>query len=81
MSPLSTLATAALLGTDRRPPDWPVLDGPVGAMLGHIPRDSLEKALLQTVGVLGTCQLAGVLPNKNDSAPTPAAECRRSKCC
>lgn len=79
MSPLSTLATAALLGTDRRPPDWPVLDGPVGALLGHIPRDSVEKALLQTMGVLGTCQLAGVLPNKEDSAPVPAAEERSPK--
>ncbi len=74
MNPLASLATSALLGTERRPPDWPVLEGAHGALLARIPRDSVEKALLQTAGVLGTCQLAGFLPAKAGKAPAPAAE-------
>ncbi len=74
MSALASLATSALLGTDRRPPEWPAPEGPVGALLGRIPRDQVEKALLQTAGVLGTCQLAGMLPAKIDSALLPAAD-------
>lgn len=74
MNALASLATSALLGTDRRPPEWPVLDGPLGALLGRIPRESVEKALLQTVGVLGTCQLAGMLSPKDDSAPSVAED-------
>lgn len=74
MNALASLATSALLGTDRRPPEWPVLDGPLGTLLGRIPRESVEKALLQTVGVLGTCQLAGMLPPKDDSAPSMAED-------
>ena len=61
MNPLASLATSALLGTERRPPDWPVLEGAHGALLARIPRESVEKALLQTAGVLGTCQLAVLL--------------------
>lgn len=74
MNPLSSLATSALLGTERRPPDWPALDGALGALLARIPRDSVEKALLQTAGVLGTCQLAGMLPSKSGEASAAAAE-------
>jgi hypothetical protein len=73
MNPLASLATSALLGTERRPPDWPVLEGAHGALLARIPRDSVEKALLQTAGVLGTCQLAGFLPAKAEKVPEPAA--------
>lgn len=73
MNALTTLSTSALLGTDRRPPDWPVLEGPVGELLGRIPRDSVEKALLQTAGVLGTCQLAGLLPAKQNTALSTTA--------
>lgn len=74
MNALASLATTALLGTDRRPPEWPALDGPLGTLLVRIPRDSVEKALLQTVGVLGTCRLAGMLPPQKDSAPSVAEE-------
>ncbi|WP_395739996.1 DUF5691 domain-containing protein [Prosthecobacter sp.] len=69
MSALASLATHALLGTERHPPQWPVPDGAVGALLARIPKDSVEKALLQTAGVLGTCHLAGLLPGKADAAP------------
>lgn len=74
MNPLASLATSALLGTERRPPDWPVLEGAHGALLSRIPRESVEKALLQTAGVLGTCQLAGFLPAKAEKVPAPAAD-------
>ncbi|WP_395753162.1 DUF5691 domain-containing protein [Prosthecobacter sp.] len=69
MSTLASLATHALLGTERHPPQWPAHEGPMGALLTRIPKDSVEKALLQTAGVLGTCQLAGLLPGKVDAAP------------
>lgn len=72
MSALASLATHALLGTDRHPPQWPVPEGAVGALLARIPKESVEKALLQTAGVLGTCQLAGLLPGKADAAPAPS---------
>ena len=72
MSALASLATSALLGTARHPPEWPAPEGPVGDLLGRIPRDSVEKALLQTAGVLGTCQLAGLLPAQVSSAPAPS---------
>lgn len=74
MNALAELATTALLGTERRPPDWPAPVGPLGSLLARIPHEPVEKALLQTAGVLGTCQLAGLLPAKNDSAIIPAAE-------
>lgn len=74
MNPLASLATSALLGTERRPPDWPGLEGALGALLGRLPREPVEKALLQTAGVLGTCQLAGFLPAKVEMAPAPAAD-------
>lgn len=74
MNPLDSLATSALLGTERRPPDWPVLEGAHGTLLSRIPRDSVEKALLQSAGVLGTCQLAGFLPAKAEHGPAPAAD-------
>jgi len=74
MNSLASLATSALLGTERRPPDWPLLEGAHGALLGRIPRESVEKALLQTAGVLGTCQLAGFLPAKAEKVPAPAAD-------
>jgi hypothetical protein len=74
MNPLASLATSALLGTERRPPDWPVLEGAHGSLLSRIPRDSVEKALLQTAGVLGTCQLAGFLPAKAENIPAPAVD-------
>ncbi|MFN0130540.1 MAG: DUF5691 domain-containing protein [Verrucomicrobiales bacterium] len=74
MNPLASLATSALLGTERRPPDWPVLEGAHGTLLGRIPHNSVEKALLQTAGVLGTCQLAGFLPTKAEKVPAPAAD-------
>ena len=74
MNALDSLATTALLGTDRRPPDWPVLDGPIGELLARIPREAPEKALLQMAGVLGTCQVAGVLPAQHPHAPTLATE-------
>lgn len=69
MSTLASLATHALLGTERHPPQWPFYEGQLGALLSRIPKDSVEKALLQTAGVLGTCQLAGQLPGKVDAAP------------
>jgi hypothetical protein len=72
MSALTSLATSALLGTARHPPEWPAPEGPVGALLGRIPRDSVEKALLQTAGVLGTCQLAGLLPAQMGAVPAPS---------
>ena len=72
MSALASLATSALLGTARHPPEWLAPDGSVGDLLGRIPRDSVEKALLQTAGVLGTCQLAGLLPAQVSSAPAPS---------
>jgi hypothetical protein len=74
MNPLASLATSALLGTERRPPDWPGLEGALGTLLGRLPRESVEKALLQTAGVLGTCQLAGLLPAKAEKVPAPAAD-------
>ena len=74
MNPLASLATTALLGTDRRPPEWPVADGPLGALLERLPRDSVEKALLQTAGSIGTCQLAGFLPPHGGDAPAPAED-------
>lgn len=74
MNALSSLATSALLGTERRPPEWPTLDGAVGAVIARIPREPVEKALLQTAGVLGTCQLAGLLPPASPQAPTRAEE-------
>lgn len=69
MNALASLATSALLGTDRHPPQWPAPDGPVRELLARIPKDSIEKALLQTAGVLGICQLAGLLPGKAEAAP------------
>lgn len=74
MNALASLATSALLGTERRPPEWPVLEGAVGAVIARIPREQTEKALLHTAGVLGTCQLAGLLPAAHANAPTPAEE-------
>jgi hypothetical protein len=74
MNALASLATTALLGTERRPPDWPAPDGPLGTTLARIPRDSVEKALLQTVGVLGTCQLAGLLPVKSEHSISAAID-------
>ena len=72
MNSLASLAKTALLGTERRPPDWPAFDGPVGGLLDKLPRDQTEKALLQTAGVLGTCQLAGWQPAIGDDAPQAA---------
>ena len=72
MNSLASLTKAALLGTERRPPDWPAFDGPVGGLLDQLPRDRTEKALLQTAGVLGTCQLAGWQGAVGDDAPQPA---------
>lgn len=74
MNPLASLATSALLGTERRPPDWPAPDGPLGITLARISRESVEKALLQTVGVLGTCQLAGLLPGKSGHSVSVAID-------
>lgn len=62
MNALDSLATAALLGTERRPPDWPDPEGPIGELIAKLPRDDTGKALLQTAGVLGTCYLAGWQP-------------------
>ncbi len=62
MNALASLATTALLGTERRPPEWPTLEGPLGDLIAKIPRDETEKALLQTAGVLATCHLAGWQP-------------------
>jgi hypothetical protein len=74
MNALASLANAALLGTQRRPPTWPALDGPIGALLDRIPRDPPERALLQTAAVLGTCHLAGWLPAEVAAVPPPAAD-------
>ncbi len=74
MNPIASLANQALLGTDRRLPDWPALEGPIGLVLGRIPRDSTEKAVLQTAGVLATCRLAGTLPEKVGENPPPSPE-------
>ncbi|MDX2019437.1 MAG: DUF5691 domain-containing protein [Deltaproteobacteria bacterium] len=62
MNALASLAATALIGTERRPPEWPSQDGPLGELLAKITRDQPEKALLQTAGVLATCHLAGWLP-------------------
>ncbi|HCN78168.1 MAG TPA: hypothetical protein DIT13_13360 [Verrucomicrobiales bacterium] len=74
MNALAPLATSALLGTERRAPDWPMLEGALGTLLSRIPRDSVEKALLQAAGVLGTCQLAGFLPARAGNVPAPATD-------
>jgi len=70
MNTLAQLTATALLGTERRSTEWPVLDNVAGALLAKLPKDNVEKALLQTMGVLGTCELAGILPKKNDDAPS-----------
>ena len=62
MTALGSLATTALLGTERRPPEWPEADGPLGELLAKLSREQAEKALLQTAGVIGTCHLAGWQP-------------------
>ncbi len=72
MNALAFLATTALLGTERRPPEWPVPDGPLGEMLAKLPRVPTEKALLQTAGVLGTCHLAGWMPPLVEATLAPA---------
>lgn len=72
MNALSTLATYSLLGTDRRPPQWPVHEGPLGILLASVERTAPEKALLQTAGILGTCHLAGWKP---PMVPDTAAPC------
>lgn len=72
MNALSTLATNSLLGTDRRPPQWPVHEGPLGSLLTSLERTAPEKALLQTAGILGTCHLAGWKP---PIVPDTAAPC------
>jgi len=72
MTALTTLATTALLGTERRPPEWPAPAGPLGDLLAKIPREETERALLQTAGVLATCHLAGWMPPILPEAVTPA---------
>lgn len=74
MNPITSLANQALLGLDRRSPEWPVLEGPIGELLDRIPRDSSEKALLRSAGILATCRIAGNLPPKVENAPPPASE-------
>lgn len=69
MSSLESLAASALLGSNRRAPDWPELSGEFGATLSRIDRENAEKAALQAAGLIAVCALAGVEP---PSHPTPA---------
>lgn len=73
MNAIASLATSALLGTERRPPDWPSAEGPLGELLVKIPRNQTEHTLLQTAGVLATCHLAGWLPQVLPDATSAAS--------
>ena len=74
MNALASLATTALLGTERRPPEWPAPAGPLGELLAKLPRDQPEKTLLQTAGVLGTCHLASWMPPVMEAAVPPVTD-------
>ncbi|WP_295458161.1 DUF5691 domain-containing protein [uncultured Thiodictyon sp.] len=71
MQPLDQLATQLLVGTDRRPPDWPSADGELGALLGEIQAGATapEPTALRLAGVLAVCADAGFLPGTTDRPP------------
>jgi hypothetical protein len=62
MNALEPLAKTALLGTERRAPEWPALEGAIGELMRAVEGDSVEQKFLRTAGVIGTCQLAGWMP-------------------
>lgn len=64
MTPLHELATQLLVGSDRRPPDWPLATGELGELLTRIGdgAEPLETRALRMAGVLAVCAEAGVLP-------------------
>ena len=70
MQPLDQLATQLLIGTDRRPPDWPSADGALGALLTQIQTDASppEPTALRLAGVLAVCADAGFLPGTSEQA-------------
>ncbi len=71
MQQLEQLATALLVGTDRRPPDWPSADGELGRLLSQIQAGATapERTALRMAGVLAVCAEAGFLPGTSDRSP------------
>lgn len=60
MNPLHTLSSAALIGTDRRAPEWPAFEGELGALVRQVSAEAANgQAFLRVAGVLGACHLAG----------------------
>ena len=72
MNPLHTLSSAALIGTERRAPEWPALPGEVGVLVQQIAAEASSQTFLRVAGVLGTCHLAGMSPPLS-SREAPAA--------
>ncbi len=79
MQLIDQLATQLLIGTERRPPDWPSADGELGALLARIQSDASapEPTALRLAGVLAVCADAGFLPDATEQAllaPCPDAQ-------
>lgn len=59
-NPLHLLSSAALIGTDRRAPEWPAFEGELGALVQQVSAEAANgQTFLRVAGVLGACHLAG----------------------
>lgn len=69
-SPWKTLLPPAMVGTDKKPLDMPMLEGAVGQLLAQLQAQASPPAqvLLQAAGVLTVCERAGQRPTAT-SAP------------
>lgn len=71
-SPWKTLLPPAMVGTDKKPLQMPMLEGAVGQLLAQLqaPTSPPAQVLLQAAGVLTVCERAGQRPA---AASTPAS--------
>jgi hypothetical protein len=73
MKLLDELASQLILGTDRRVPLLPQMEGPLGGLLGATSAAGVttEQQVLRSAGILAICNDAGFLPPL-DERPLPA---------
>lgn len=70
---LAPLATAALIGTERRPPAWPTPGGAVGELLEKLGPLPVERRVLTSAGILAVSAAAGHRPPRAAAPLAPAA--------
>ncbi|MFT4174847.1 MAG: DUF5691 domain-containing protein, partial [Rhodocyclaceae bacterium] len=75
MTHLRSLSTQALIGVERRPPEFPPVEGELGAVLAHVAHSDAtpEARLLRYAGVLTVAEQAGFQPPSPPTTPDASA--------